>query len=113
MRRPVVISAPPAAPQVAPSRPTIVSAQPSYASQPMLDSQTQPARGWPQPTLAPPQPNDAGQQMMAMAQVSGPAMRYPQHAPIDADNGAVPPSPDRLNELPAVNGGMRPLPPVQ
>jgi Flp pilus assembly protein TadD len=102
MRRPVVISAPPGAPQVIPSRPTIVAAQP-----------TQTMAAWSQPTVAP-QLGDAGQQqMMAMAQVSGPSMRYPQHAAAPVDNGAIPPSPDRLNELPAAGDGIRPLPPVQ
>jgi Tfp pilus assembly protein PilF len=103
MRRPVIISAPPGSPQVIPGRPTIVAAQP-----------TQAMAGWPRPTLAPPQQSDAGQQqMMAMAQTTGPAMRYPQHAPVAVDNGAIPPSPDRISELPAAGDGMRPLPPVQ
>ncbi|HEY2148195.1 MAG TPA: hypothetical protein VGH32_09675 [Pirellulales bacterium] len=48
-----------------------------------------------------------------MAQMSGPTMRYPQHAPAATDSGAVPPSPDRLNELPSAGDAMRPLPPVQ
>jgi Tfp pilus assembly protein PilF len=114
LRRPVVISAPPAGPQIIPNRPTIVSAQPTYARQPAFDSQSGAIQRWPQPTLAPPQQPDAGQQpMIAMAQMSGPTMRYPQHAPAATDSGAVPPSPDRLNELPSAGDAMRPLPPVQ
>jgi hypothetical protein len=97
-----------------PNRPTIIAAQPTVVRQPGLDSEPQSARVWPQPTLAPPQPSGGAQPpVMAMAQMPGPAMRYPQPAPVALNNGAIPPTPDRLNELPAVGDGIRPLPPVQ
>jgi hypothetical protein len=50
---------------------------------------------------------------MAVAQVTSPMMRYPQHAQVSIDNGAIPPTPDRLNELSPAGDAIRPLPPVQ
>ena len=41
-------------------------------------------------------------------------MRYPEHAPsAESVGGPIPPSPERLNELPSAVAGLRPLPPVQ
>jgi tetratricopeptide (TPR) repeat protein len=41
-------------------------------------------------------------------------MRYPEHAPsAEPVEGPIPPSPERLNELPRAVTGLRPLPPVQ
>ena len=41
-------------------------------------------------------------------------VRYPEHAPAsDTVQSAVPPSPERLNEMPKPSDVLRPLPPVQ
>jgi Tfp pilus assembly protein PilF len=112
-RRPIIVPAPgmadgPALGGVPPqvfdarggSQPALARQQPTVAPyRPMVVS--------PQPTLAPPQPT------IAVAQLPNVGVRYPQHAPVAVAEGAIPPSPDRLNELPGVGDGLRPLPPVQ
>ncbi len=139
--RPMIVQAPPGltAPHfVPPSSSMPPSAQPTFAppQQAMLEPQ-QSVDTLRQPTLAPPRPagprlaalppqpmNDpivASQPTLAPQQpllaMNGPAnqsMRYPQGPrPANSMQGAIPPSPDRLNEMPSSADNVRPLPPLQ
>jgi Tfp pilus assembly protein PilF len=114
-RRPIIVSAPERSmadgPALGGVPPQVFDArggsQPALARQQPTVAPYRPTVVSPQPTLAPPQPT------IAVAQLPNVGVRYPQHAPVAVAEGAIPPSPDRLNELPAVGDGLRPLPPVQ
>jgi Tfp pilus assembly protein PilF len=121
-RRPIIVSASPGdmaegpalggVPQEASigrgfAQPSLVPQQQPVGLQQPTFAQPQPRFAPPQPTLAPPRPQ------VSLAQLPNPGMRYPQHAPVAVADGAIPPSPDRLYEVPAVGDGLRPLPPVQ
>ena len=121
-RRPIIVSAPvdgmtdgPAlggVPQDALAdrrfaQPPLASQQPTFAPPQPEFAQSQPRFAQPQPTFA------RSQQTVALAQLPNAGMRYPQHAPVAVTAGAVPPSPDRIYEMPAAADGLRPLPPVQ
>ena len=120
-RRPIIVSAPADSMADGPSfgvpqdavadrrfaQPTMTSQQPTFAPPQAELAQPESRFAQQQPTFA------RSQQTVALAQAPNAGMRYPQHAPVTVTEGAVPPSPDRLYELPAAAEGLRPLPPVQ
>lgn len=102
-----------------PATPTLALRQPSFASQqPTLAPRLaalppEPTMAPPQPALAPPTNLPPSQSMVAMNSAPE-GMRYPQRAPVsNFGQGEVPPTPDRLNEMPSSPDNVRPLPPLQ